>query len=397
MQLPKAKSNGSPGPSRNKSTAVWRTARKRGPSSPGSMPCRKSRPCWRPNLPASPLASKTCPRRRDQALVWFVLRVEVFGNLVSASPPAGFPFACIQACSLAFALLELPNPTRAPILLRDKQESHFLNFPVCGARRADWKHGSSSPWPDVPRSICGSWWFPSGSGRRCALYGHRPWPPAARPPPSSPAGPFPSLAGAMPGWSALPAILTHNGRGATHSPPPKAKNLSYPQFSRFSCLSRFKSPLSALPRFGPFALAVTMQWKRNVCLVFLRKGFVVRRFQIHKGYAARRTPRLAQKSTAQPLAFPPHGFGLAPVAAASPFLKIPFGILPLSAIVTCSLNHGSRPALADASLRPVRPGCIAGRSVRRGPLADRGKSSLTCPSSHATSALPPATCCPARI
>jgi len=42
----------------------------------------------------------------------------------------------------------------------------------------------------------------------------------------------------------------------------------------------------------------------------LRKDFVVRRFQIHKGYATRRTPRLAQKSTAQPLAFLSHGYGL---------------------------------------------------------------------------------------
>jgi hypothetical protein len=37
----------------------------------------------------------------------------------------------------------------------------------------------------------------------------------------------------------------------------------------------------------------------------------VRRFQIHKGYAARLTPRLTQKSTAQPLAFLLHGYGLA--------------------------------------------------------------------------------------
>jgi hypothetical protein len=36
----------------------------------------------------------------------------------------------------------------------------------------------------------------------------------------------------------------------------------------------------------------------------------VRRFQIHKGYAARLTPRLTQKSTAQPLTFLLHGYGL---------------------------------------------------------------------------------------
>jgi hypothetical protein len=44
-------------------------------------------------------------------------------------------------------------------------------------------------------------------------------------------------------------------------------------------------------------------------LVFLRKDFVARRFQIHEGYATRLTPRLAQKSTAQPLAFLLHGDG----------------------------------------------------------------------------------------
>ncbi len=35
----------------------------------------------------------------------------------------------------------------------------------------------------------------------------------------------------------------------------------------------------------------------------------MKRFQIHKGYAARFTPRLTQKSTAQPLAFLLHGHG----------------------------------------------------------------------------------------
>jgi hypothetical protein len=45
-------------------------------------------------------------------------------------------------------------------------------------------------------------------------------------------------------------------------------------------------------------------------LVFLGKDFVVKRFQIHKGYAARFTPRLTQKSTAQPLALLLHGYGL---------------------------------------------------------------------------------------
>jgi len=43
----------------------------------------------------------------------------------------------------------------------------------------------------------------------------------------------------------------------------------------------------------------------------LRKDIVVRRCQIHKGYATRLTPRLTQKSTAQPLAFLLHGYGLA--------------------------------------------------------------------------------------
>jgi hypothetical protein len=47
----------------------------------------------------------------------------------------------------------------------------------------------------------------------------------------------------------------------------------------------------------------------SVCLVFLGKDFVVKRFQIHKGYAARFTPRLTQKSTAQPLALLLHGYG----------------------------------------------------------------------------------------
>jgi len=36
----------------------------------------------------------------------------------------------------------------------------------------------------------------------------------------------------------------------------------------------------------------------------------VRRFQIHNGYVARLSPRLAQKSTVQPLAFLLHGYGL---------------------------------------------------------------------------------------
>jgi len=36
----------------------------------------------------------------------------------------------------------------------------------------------------------------------------------------------------------------------------------------------------------------------------------MRRYQIHEGYAARLTPRLAQKSAAQPLAFLLHGSGL---------------------------------------------------------------------------------------
>jgi hypothetical protein len=45
-------------------------------------------------------------------------------------------------------------------------------------------------------------------------------------------------------------------------------------------------------------------------LVFLGKDFVARCFQIHEGYAARLTPRLTQKSTAQPLAFLLHSYGL---------------------------------------------------------------------------------------
>jgi hypothetical protein len=44
-------------------------------------------------------------------------------------------------------------------------------------------------------------------------------------------------------------------------------------------------------------------------LGFPGKDFVVKRCQIHKGYAARFTPRLTQKSTAQPLAFLLHGYG----------------------------------------------------------------------------------------
>ena len=47
MKLPKVKSAACQGPSRNKSTAGWRTARKRGRWSPGSIPCQKYRPCWR--------------------------------------------------------------------------------------------------------------------------------------------------------------------------------------------------------------------------------------------------------------------------------------------------------------------------------------------------------------
>ncbi len=46
-----------------------------------------------------------------------------------------------------------------------------------------------------------------------------------------------------------------------------------------------------------------MQLKRNVCLIFLRKSFVLSHLQIHKGDAVWLTPRLAQKSAAQPLAF----------------------------------------------------------------------------------------------
>ncbi len=54
-----------------------------------------------------------------------------------------------------------------------------------------------------------------------------------------------------------------------------------------------------------------MQLKRSVCLIFLRKSFVVSHLQIQEGYAAWLPPRLAQKSAAQPLAFYLHRHGLA--------------------------------------------------------------------------------------
>jgi len=57
-----------------------------------------------------------------------------------------------------------------------------------------------------------------------------------------------------------------------------------------------------------------MQSKRSVCLVLLRKDVVMRRYQIHKGYATRLTPRLTQKSTVQPLAFRLHGSSLGKLA-----------------------------------------------------------------------------------
>jgi len=52
-----------------------------------------------------------------------------------------------------------------------------------------------------------------------------------------------------------------------------------------------------------------MQQKRSVGLVFLRKDVVVRCFQIHEGYATHLTPRLTQKSAAQPFAFLLHDYG----------------------------------------------------------------------------------------
>jgi hypothetical protein len=45
-------------------------------------------------------------------------------------------------------------------------------------------------------------------------------------------------------------------------------------------------------------------------LVFFGKDFVLKRCQIHEGYAARFNPCLTQKSTAQPLAFLLPGYGL---------------------------------------------------------------------------------------
>jgi hypothetical protein len=63
------------------------------------------------------------------------------------------------------------------------------------------------------------------------------------------------------------------------------------------------------PSQGTGAKPQSCSRNASVCLVFLGKDFVVKRFQIHKGYAARFTPRLTQKSTAQPLAFLLHGYG----------------------------------------------------------------------------------------
>jgi len=40
--------------------------------------------------------------------------------LASAPALRGFPFACIQVCRFTFALFELPNPTRAAMLLNDR-------------------------------------------------------------------------------------------------------------------------------------------------------------------------------------------------------------------------------------------------------------------------------------
>ena len=59
-------------------------------------------------------------RGRGQALVRFVFLAGFFCFSVFASAAVGFSSACILVCSLAFALLELPNPTRIAMFVTNQ-------------------------------------------------------------------------------------------------------------------------------------------------------------------------------------------------------------------------------------------------------------------------------------
>jgi len=62
------------------------------------------------------LYTRARARGRVQALVWCVFLAFLLCFLLSAAAPPGIAFTCIQLCSLAFALFELPNPTRERVV-----------------------------------------------------------------------------------------------------------------------------------------------------------------------------------------------------------------------------------------------------------------------------------------
>jgi hypothetical protein len=69
--------------------------------------------------------------------------------LLSTSALPGFPFACIDVCSFAFALFERPNPARATMLLNDRIVSRLYraairNFSLILQSR---KHAKLRPHP----------------------------------------------------------------------------------------------------------------------------------------------------------------------------------------------------------------------------------------------------------